>query len=180
MILRPAIVLTVGLLGCDGSPAADVSGEAERGDSLIQTDSSEYVLRFDDPGWMTRIGFTYHAESDTVYVVNCNGAILMDLHKLEGGEWKDAWHAEGNACLSPPIVVPPDSDFRGEVIIWGADSTQDSFNTFRVPTIDGEYRLVWNQPVHHYQPELGSFGDTIPLEKRISNRFTLVRARPNG
>lgn len=167
----------LGLLGCDGPPpdADPVLGERSF-DAPIHTDSTVYSLRFDDPGWTTTIGFAYRAEADTVYIVNCNGAILMNLQKLEPDGWTDAWYAEGNACLSPPIVVPPGTEFSGEVVIWGAEPGRRSYNTFRVPDIDGEYRLVWHQPVHHYDPRPGSFGDTIPLAKRVSNRFTLQRA----
>jgi hypothetical protein len=50
-------------------------------------------------------------------------------------------------------------------------------NTFRLPEIDGEYRLVWHQPVHHYMAGSGIFGDTLPLAQRTSNRFILERSQ---
>jgi|SRR5688572_2866465 len=101
----------------------------------------------------------------------------MNLQKREPMGWTDAWYAEGNGCLSPPIVVPPGDVFRSEVVIWGAEPGVVSYNAFRVPEIDGVYRLVWSQPVHHYAPRTGSLGDTLPLMERVSNRFTLKRAR---
>lgn len=175
MISRLTFALVLGLLGCEGAPPADKIVRNGDDGPPIQTDSTRYVLRFDDPGWMADIGFSCHADSDTVYIVNCNGAILMNLQKLVSGEWTDAWYAEGDACLSPPIVVPPNGEFRGEIAIWGAHPASPSYNSFRVSEIDGEYRLVWHQPVHHYQPEPGRFGDTIHLDRRISNPFTLVQ-----
>lgn len=117
----------------------------------------------------------YRAGADTVYVVNCNGAILMDLQKRDAGEWRDAWYAEANACLSPPIVVLPGEAFRGEIHVWGAEAGSASVNTFRLAEIDGEYRTIWHQPVHHYRPGFQSFGDTLPLSDRVSNAFTLRR-----
>jgi hypothetical protein len=177
MSSRPTLVFLVALLGCEGPPEADEVGLSERSPASIRTDSSAYFLHFDDPVWTTRIGFSYRAEADTIYVMNCNGAILMNLQKLEVGGWTDAWYAEGNQCLSPPLLIPPNTEFRGEALIWGADSGQRSYNTFRVPEIDGEYRLVWNQPVHHYHPSSGNFGDTLQLANRVSNQFTLIRAR---
>jgi hypothetical protein len=179
MTSRPTLLLLASLLGCEHPPAIDVAALRERSPEPIRTDSSAYLLHFDDPGWTTRIGFSYRAASDTVYIVNCNGAILMNLQKLEVGGWTDAWYAEGDQCLSPPIVVPPNTEFKGEAVIWGAEAVQRSYNTLRVPAIDGEYRLVWNQPVHHYDPGPGSFGDTLALANRVSNQFTLVRTRPD-
>jgi len=176
MKIKRIFPLLLGLAGCG---RADTDPTLSLGDSAVslQTDSTEYSLQFDDPGWRTTVGFTYRTESDTVYIVNCNGTILMTLQKLEPEGWTDAWYAEGNQCLSPPIVVPPGNVFQGEVYIWGAEPGIRSYNTFRVPEIEGEYRLVWNQPVHHYLNGRGTFGDTIPLANRVSNRFRLERGR---
>jgi hypothetical protein len=174
--VRRILPFLVGLLACEGPPPpADPESSGLELSTLIRTDSTAYSLRWEDPGWTTTIGFAYLTESDTVYIVNCNGAILMNLQKRESEGWTDAWYAEGNGCLSPPIVVPPGDVFRSEVVIWGAELGNRSYNTFRVDDIDGEYRLVWNQPVHHYEPGPGSFGDTIQLAKRVSNQFTLKR-----
>ena len=166
-------------LACDGrGPEQDAAGraspEAEPTPPIV-TDSTEYSLRADGPGWRTTIGFEYRAGADTVYVVNCNGAILMNLQKREEGEWKDAWFAEGNACLSPPLVVPPSGILRGRIEVWGAWPGDSSFNAFRVAEIDGEYRLVWHQPVHDYRPDAAGFGAAIPLAERVSNVFRLKR-----
>jgi hypothetical protein len=174
---KPIVLVLIGFAACD-APPSDVPRDIGVGESTtrIRTDATEYSLRRDDPGWTTAIGFTYRAGADTVYIVNCNGAILMNLQKREVEGWRDEWHAEGNACLSPPIVISPGEVFRSEVLIWGTELDDPSYNSFRTPEIDGEYRLVWSQPVHHYDPKLGSFGDTIPLAERLSNPFTLERA----
>jgi len=178
---RLAAALIAGLLACRDQPQeADQPALNESEPSTrIVTDSTAYSLRFDDPGWTTTIGFTYRAKADTVYIVNCNGAILMNLQKLESDRWTDAWYAEGDACLSPPIVVPPSGELKGKVVVWGAEFGVPSYNTFRVSEIDGEYRLVWNQPVHHYDARPGSLGDSIPMVERVSNPFTLERASAN-
>lgn len=176
MRLQRTVLILLGSVACDGS-SSDVPRETNVGEftTRILTDSSAYTLHFDDPGWTTTIGFTYRAGADTVYIVNCNGAILMHLQKREPEGWTDAWYAEGNACLSAPIVIPPGHVFRGEVLIWGAEPGDTSHSTFRVPEIDGVYRLVWSQAVHHYGPRLGGSGDTIPLAERVSNQFRLER-----
>jgi hypothetical protein len=174
---RAVLLLLLGFTACEG-PSSDIAQDEGLSELLprIRTDSSAYALRFDDPGWTTAIGFTYRAGTDTVYIVNCNGAILMHLQKRGAEGWTDAWYAEGDGCLSPPIVVAPGTMFRGEVSIWGAEPEAPSHNSFRVPEIDGEYRLVWSQPVRNYEPKLGSLGDTIPLSERVSNGFRLERA----
>lgn len=144
----------------------------------LRSDSSSYVLRPDGPGWATTIGFAYHnSGADTVYVVNCNGTILMNLEKLESGEWKDAWYAEGDHCLSSPLIISPGETLRGGVEIWGAEPGTPSYNTFRTAELEGEYRLAWFQPVHHYDPTASHFGDTILMVDRISNSFDLRTVR---
>jgi hypothetical protein len=181
IMIRPFLACLSLLLlpGCEGeTPSPElVSSEPPSGESL-QTDSTAHTLQSDAPGWTATIGFVYRTASDTVYVVNCNGTILMNLQKLNAEEWTDAWYAEGDQCLSPPIVIPPDTEYRGEMMIWGAEQGTASYNTFRVPDLEGVYRLVWNQPVHHYRPGAGTFGDTLELGDRVSNRFSLERQEP--
>jgi hypothetical protein len=179
-ILTRTVTTALLLLLClDGCAAPEADPESREGDSSLslRTDSTEYILHFEDPGWRTTVGFTYRAESDTVYIVQCNGTILMNLQKLEPEGWTDAWYAEGDQCLSPPIVIPPGEVFQGEAHIWGAELGTGSMNTFRLPEIDGDYRLIWHQPVHHYMAGSGIFGDTLPLAQRTSNRLILERSQ---
>ena len=178
---RWLLALALSLSGCDdGAPPVDAESPAKTMTASIQTDSTDYAVTRDGPGWTAVIGFRYTAGADTVYVVNCNGAILMNLQKREEGRWTDAWYAEGDQCLSEPIVILPGTEFRGEVRIWGAEMGETSFNTFRVPVIDGVYRLVWNQPVEHYGAGSGTFGDTLALGDRVSNEFRVRAAVLSG
>ena len=167
--------------GDDPTEGPRAAGRPPPASTRLVTDSSTYTLRFDDPGWTTTIGFSYRVGPDTVYIVNCNGAILLNLQKRDGGGWRDAWYAEGDQCLSEPIVLLPGEVFRSDVHIWGAPAGTPGFNDFMVDGVEGEFRLVWPQPVLRYGASGGTgvFGDTLPLVDRVSNAFTL-RARPSS
>ena len=124
------------------------------------------------------IPFSFRNDGDTVYVVNCNGAITMFLQKRAAdGSWQDALYMGSNGCLSEPIVISPGATLRDSVAIWGAEAGTPSVNAFLVPEIDGEYRLAWHQPVRRYDPRpLQAFGDTLALAERVSTPFQLRRA----
>jgi hypothetical protein len=161
----------------NGRPADPVSREDTLEVRLLRTESPSYTLESDGRGWSTSIDFTYkNIGSDTVYVVNCNGAVLMRLQVRDGGEWEDAWYPEGDSCLSPPIVIEPRTVHRGRVGIWGAELGSSSYNAFRTTELEGEFRLVWDQIVLHYSPGFQSFGDTLPTNARVSNSFRLERS----
>lgn len=141
------------------------------------TGSPSYTLRRDGVGWISWIDFAYRNDGDTLYVVNCNGAITMFLQKHVAGRWQDALYMASNGCLSPPIVIPPGETLRDSVAMWGAEPGTPSVNTFLLPEIDGEYRLVWHQLVRNYDPRpLSPFGDTLAVEERVSTPFLLRRA----
>jgi len=142
----------------------------------LQTDSIAYTLQPEGLGWSTSIGFEYHnTGTDTVYVVNCNGHIVMNLQKIEVDGWKDVWLGETNACLSSPLVVPPGGVIEDRLGIWGADPGTPSVPTFTTANLEGEFRLAWNQPILHYDSDKPDFGVAIPLEDRVSNPFRLTR-----
>lgn len=179
MTSRPLVALLL-FIACR-DPAVDRRSEDHVPEAAspahhFTTSDSVYTLRRDGPGWVTWIGFAFRNGGDTIYVVNCNGAITMFLQKRVGGGWQDALHMASDACLSPPIVIAPGETLHDSVAMWGAEATTPSVNTFLVTEVDGEYRLVWHQLVRNYDPEpLSEFGDTLPLTERVSAPFSLRR-----
>ena len=177
-----SIPVALGLmLACGDADRAPVERADAPSDSApahhFTTGSSSYTLRRDGAGWISWIDFAYRNDGGTLYVVNCNGAITMFLQKHVAGRWQDALYMASNGCLSPPIVIPPGETLRDSVAMWGAEPGTPSVNTFLLPGLDGEYRLVWHQLVRNYDPRpLSAFGDTLAVEERVSTPFVLRRA----
>lgn len=145
----------------------------------ITTGSSRYVMEPDGPGYRTTIDFAYtNPTPDTIYVVNCNGFMVMNLQKRHGEEWRHAWAGISNDCLSPPVVIPPGTEYADSVEIWGAPGPDPSVNTFEEAEIDGTYRLIWHRLRHHYRTDARNFGDTLAVEARLSNPFELRVSDP--
>ena len=143
----------------------------------LQTDSAAYTLRRDGRGWAADIGIRYRNDGpDTVYVVNCNGHVVMFLQQRTEDGWTDAWRGESNGCLSSPIVIPPGTSYATSLPIWGAEAGATWTNAFLTDDFGGDFRLVWHQPVLHYDARRQNIGDTIPLARRASNPFVLRRA----
>lgn len=173
------LLLVVVMAAC--SPSASPGDESARDEVVvtrdsqapIQTDSLLYSLKPQDRGWATRIPFEYrNPTSDTIYVVNCNRIVGMDLEQHIGSEWQAIWHPVMPACLSPPIVIAPGAIYADTITIFGARPDTNTEPAFPDTTFTGRYRLVWQGLVRRYRMDSGAdFGDPVPLEDRISNEF---------
>lgn len=58
--------------------------------------------------------------------------------------------------------------------VWGAPPGSRTVPAFSDEDPQGIYRLVWIDALSSFQDRL-PFGDQIPLQHRISNRFSLTR-----
>ncbi len=178
----------LGLLSaCRDAPAAPVAPAAPAAAPVVpvgpaitrdtgaafQTDSVGYTLRAGASGYEGRLGVVFtNRTSATVYIVNCGGATQLRLEKLVGGEWKYAWAPYIPMCLSPPITVAPGDAYRTSVQIFGGYPGSRTYPQFEVADIAGVYRAVWLNVLNSYQ-DRAPFGEVLPAELRVSNRFTL-------
>jgi hypothetical protein len=145
----------------------------------LRTDSASYSLKWDGRGWSTTIGFQYqNTTSDTIYVLNCNQHVTLNVQKRETDGWTDFWYGATNGCMSPPIVIAPGAVYRGELPVWGAQSGTTSTTAFASDDFTGTYRIKWNQLVTHYTGAPPQLGDTLPENRRVSNDFTFRVQRP--
>ena len=101
---------------------------------------------------------------------NCNGIIVPSLEKRTGDTWSSVWSGATPACLSAPVVVPPDGEYRDTVRVL---SGPDMYPQLRVAEIEGTYRLVWHGVVHSYGHDAPGLGTPLPQDERTSNEFTL-------
>jgi hypothetical protein len=142
--------------------------------ATFQTDSVGYTLRAGTSGYEGQIGVVFtNRTPGAVYIVNCGGATQLRLEKLVGGEWKYAWAPYIPLCLSPPITVAPGETYRTGIRVFGGYAGSKTYPQFEVGDIAGVYRAVWLNVLSSYQ-DRAPFGEVLPTELRVSNRFTLL------
>jgi hypothetical protein len=146
---------------------------------LLMTDSAVYTLQWDGRGWFTTIGFEYQNSSgDTLYVVNCNQHVTLNVQKRDSLSWTDFWYGATDACLSAPIEIAPGATYQGELSIWGAPAGNTSTTAFLSDDFADAYRLKWNQLMVNYTGRPPRLGDTLPEARRVSNNFKFRLRKP--
>lgn len=154
---------------CSSSEAPpDSSAEAARG---FETSQLHYDFRRVADGIELDIPYVYrNVTGDSVYFINCNGIIIPSLEKRTGDTWSSVWSGATPACLSPPVVVPPDGEYTDTVRVL---SGPNMYPRLSVADLEGTYRLVWHGVVHSYREDVAQFGTPLPQAERTSNQFTL-------
>jgi hypothetical protein len=167
---------------CGGSPAEPADGPiapvvTRDSAALFQTDSLGYTMRTDN-GVTGDIGVSLtNRTTGPLYIVNCSGSTALALEKRVDGRWLSAWSAVSQLCLSPPIIVPVGGTYRTRVYIHGAPPETGTRPQWLGGDVAGEYRLVWQQVLSSYD-DRAPFGEQLPLEARVSNRFTMRTQAP--
>lgn len=181
MKLRTLTLLAVASLllpSCFEPQSARTAGRITRDDAaLFQTDSLAYTLRAGATGVDGEIGVTFtNRTGGTVYIVNCNGATVVSLEKRVTGQWKNVWSPPIPLCLGPPITVLASGTYRTRIRIYGGYPRTNSYPQFSVTDIRGEYRAVWLNVLTSYR-DRPPFGNALPIDQRVSNRFKLATER---
>ena len=175
---RRVIPLSLMLLAACADERADVpiaqpDATAPSGHHFT-VDSTTYTLRSDSAALTASIGYAFrNPVADTVYVVNCNGHVVMDLQKRAADGWESVWHGMTNACLSPALEIAPGETMAGRIEIWGALPGDPSLPTFTTDQLNGEFRLVWHQVRLRYDADTANFGDTLSVAQRSTTPFQL-------
>jgi hypothetical protein len=166
---RVLLAAAVAASACSSSEAPPGSGgEPMRG---FQTSRLHYDFRRVADGIEVSIPYVYrNVTGDSVYFINCNGIIVPSLEKQTGDTWSPIWSGATPACLSPPVVVPPDGEYMDTVRVL---SGPNMYPQLRVADIEGTYRLVWHGVVHSYRGDAAQLGTPLPQDERTSNEFTL-------
>lgn len=175
--LRRVLVAGAAAVSACSSPSSEApphsGGEATGG---FRTSQLRYDVRRVADGIEIRIPYVYrNATGDPVYFINCNGIIVPTLEKRTGDTWSPVWSGATPACLSPPVVVPPDAEYVDTVRVL---SGPDMYPQLRVAEVEGTYRLVWYGVVHSYRDSGPHFGTPLPQDERTSNEFTLSAPPP--
>jgi hypothetical protein len=112
-----------------------------------------------------------NTSADTMYMINCNGALSPVLEKSTGSGWEVFLLAASNACLSAPIVILPGAALEDTLYLRGALPDNNAGPAFPSKDITGQYRVSFSGMVWHYNTGRQNFGDTIPFELRCSAPF---------
>jgi hypothetical protein len=166
-------VFAVIALSCKDStaPATIVDRDA---DAFFQTDSLSYALHESFNVWLGAIGIEFANRTDKpVSFPNCNGALAVALQQRTGDDWQSVWENAVPECLSAPITVAPGAVFRDTVHIGITLAGSGTAPSALRSQLTGELRLLWYSVVHDYADGTAGFGTMLPVEQRISNRFTL-------
>jgi hypothetical protein len=176
---RHLVTVVLGLAAC-GEPSTGPEATATTADitrdenAQFQTDSLAYTLSTNSVGYVGTIGVTFvNRTGATVYIVNCSGSTGLSLEKRVDGEWVRVWSPAIPACLSPPITVTAGGTYRTQINIFGGYPNTNTSPQFTVVDVAGEYRAVWYSVLRTYQTSL-PFGEQLPLDARISNRFSIA------
>lgn len=138
----------------------------------IRTDRSSYVLTNGAQGPEATIVATLRAPAgQTLYILNCNGASGLTLQRKNGEAWVYSWVIGMNACMSPPIVVPPGGEHTGRIYLHERAGAVPDPPGGRL--VSGTYRVVWTGVLTSFDPNAGGFGPELPMEQRVSAPITI-------
>lgn len=180
IILALALLLTSCSQGVGDAPATPspapvtATGEAAlvRDAAAFQTDQLSYTLVTTPTGIEGKIAVVFtNGTNEPVFFVNCNGITALTLEQQVGEQWVRAWDPVIPACLSAPITVEPDQEYRAVVHVFSGHPGTNMYPEFNVDTIPGVYRFVWHDVLQTYDPNAQPHGETLPAEQRYSNRF---------
>jgi hypothetical protein len=119
-------------------PAADTSGAAlvRDAEAAFQTDYLSYTLVTTPTGIEGKIAVVFtNRTSESVFFVNCNGITALTLEQQVGDQWVRAWEPVIPACLSAPITVEPDQEYRAVVHVFSGHPGTNMYPQFHVSSI---------------------------------------------
>jgi len=116
--------------------------------------------------------FTNRTGSD-VYLPNCRGGFDVRLEMETAGEWVHIWSPILLACLSAPIVIEPGEVYETTLRVAGCLEGNCGPRLVVPPSSSTPVRILWGNAQSSYGEDGYPSGELIPLEERISNRFTL-------
>ena len=173
-MIRIALVVMLVLAACTREAVAPPSVKRAAAPAApIRTDRSAYVFTNGPQGPEATIVATLRAPADrTLYILNCNGASGVTLQRKDGHAWVYSWVIAMNACLSPPIVVPPGGEHTAPIYLHErSGAVTDPAGGRMIRT--GTYRVVWTGVLTAFDPNARGFGPELPLEQRVSGPITI-------
>lgn len=169
------VALASSVAGCRSSPT-DVPS------TPIATAEASYSVELDtifvegQPVWYVSVDIPIHYRNPTgepILISYCQSPNPPRLEHLTGVDWEIAYEPPHLLCGSTMAVAPGqafDFVFRSRAY----DPASRVSPEWRLPGIDGTYRIVWtgvwSEAAPAYEP--------LPLQQRVSNAFQLTGALP--
>ena len=172
--------LVLFLMACSGGETAErpipvTQPEARpdiRAEAGLTTDQIRYTPQPGEHGEEITIVSTLTAPDDqTLFIVNCNGAIATGLQVPAGDSWKDAWNGIINQCLSEPIILAPGESHDYSTIVRAGTGSWTDGDDSTIP--NGTYRLIWRGVLTSFDASSYPFGDPLPEDQRASPPITI-------
>jgi len=139
------------------------------------TDGSSFRIGREGGGghiWYGKFPYSFtNRTGSNVYLPNCRGGFDVRLEMEKAGEWVHIWSPTLLLCLSPPIVIEPDEVYETTLRVVGC--LEGNCGPRRRPISFTPVRILWGDALSSYDDGAYPFGELIPLEERVSNRFTL-------
>lgn len=169
-LLRAAAM--VATVGCESTIPAVVE------DTALVTHGTSFRIEREGGGRHTwyggRIPYSFtNRTGSNVYLPNCRGGFHVRLEMEKAGEWVRIWSPVLLGCLSPPIVIEPDEVYETTLHVVGCLEGKCAPRLVLPPSSSTPVRILWGDALSSYDEDGDPFGELIPLEERISNRFTL-------
>lgn len=176
------VLLVVACTGRDELPAPGAAERIGPTAQIPKPDAPQAPIRTDRPWYVLTEGprvpeatiiATLTAPADqTLYILNCNGASSATLQRRVNDEWVFAWVVAMNACLSPPIIVPPGEEHTASIYVHEHSGGVLQPRGARMIE-SGTYRVAWTGVLTSFEADEGGFGPELPLEQRVSAPFTI-------
>ncbi|MDE2764607.1 MAG: hypothetical protein OXQ94_07525 [Gemmatimonadota bacterium] len=171
-----AAAIAASTIGCESTIPAVVE------DTALVTDGTGFRIEREGGGRHIWYGgeipysFTNRTGSK-VYLPNCRGGFDVTLEMEKDGEWVHIFSPILLDCLSPPIVIEPDEVYETTLRVVGCLEGNCGPRLVLPPSSSTPVRIVWGDALSSYDEDANPFGELIPLEERVSNRFTLQVSR---
>ena len=166
-----AAAMAASAAGCESTIPPEVE------DTALVTDGTSFRIEKEGGGrhsWYGgRIPYSFtNRTGSKVYLPNCRGGFDVRLEMETAGEWVHIWSPVLLLCLSQPMVIEPDEVYETTLRVAGC---LDGCGPRLVlpPSSSTPIRIQWGGALSSYDEDAYPFGEPIPLEERVSNRFTL-------
>ena len=167
-----AAAMVLPAMGCESTtPEVEDTALVTDGTSFrldTATVSGNLIYRGEIP-----YSFTNRTGSSVYVRTDCLGSIHRGLEMHEDGEWESIMGQVLVACEGAPIVIEPDEVYRTTLKVAACKVGSCAPKIRLSPNASTPYRIVWYEALFSYDYDEYPPGELIPLEERVSNRFTL-------
>ena len=168
-----AAAMVLSAPGCESTTPLEVE------DTALVTDGTSFRLDTattrDNLWYSGKIPYSFtNRTGEKVYVTqDCLGSIRVGMQMQEDGEWEGVLGQVLVLCDGPPIVIEPDEVYETALNVTACMVGNCSPKIRLSPNASTPYRIVWFEALSSHDPNQNPHGELIPLEERVSNRFTL-------